>query len=578
MYRKYFLIIVIFLSVFQGFADQKKGEQHPKVNKHLSEANQRKFDYYFYEGLKLKETGKYDQALETFQVCAKLDSLDAGVHSELGVIYGVLGFTKASLDCMEKAVKIDPENWWYNLQLVSQYSELKKWDRCVEIAENLQKMYPNKEEVYTMQASFFKETKQFEKAIAAYNRLETLVGINRNISLEKFQLYLLLDDQAKGNAEIEKLINKFPSDSRYKVLRGDIYLQQKGYDKALETYKQVLKDDPQNALVYLSLSNYYKEMNQPENAMKSIVSALKSEQLDVDTKVQVLGQYIEKVTQDSTKLSETESLFKMLVDRYPMEEQVRGYYAVFLQFMKRFPEAVSEFESMININSKNDQTWMHLIQLNLTQKNFKQLISVADRAIKNMPKLPGWYFYKGIAEFQLNDFATSLASYKTGLPLVAAEQNELKGDFYAQIADTYYKLEKKDSAFVNYDKALEANPKNIMVMNNYAYYLSLEKTELSKAERMSAKTVELEPKNSTYLDTYAWILYQQKNYSLAKYYINRAIDYMAKDEESGVILEHYGDILWKTNDQVNALRYWQKSYDAGNKTNDLKKKIENKGM
>jgi len=246
--------------------------------------------------------------------------------------------------------------------------------------------------------------------------------------------------------------------------------------------------------------------------------------------------------------------------------------------MKRFPEAVSEFESMININSKNDQTWMHLIQLNLTQKNFKQLILVANRAIKNMPKLPGWYFYKGIAEFQLNDFAASLASYKVGLPLVAAEQNELKGDFYAQIADTYYKLEKKDSAFVNYDKALEANPKNVMVMNNYAYYLSLEKTELSKAERMSAKTVELEPKNSTYLDTYAWILYQQGNYSLAKYYINRAIDYMDKDEESGVILEHYGDILWKTNDQVNALRYWQKSYDTGNKTNDLKKKIENKGM
>jgi hypothetical protein len=73
-------------------------------------------------------------------------------------------------------------------------------------------------------------------------------------------------------------------------------------------------------------------------------------------------------------------------------------------------------------------------------------------------------------------------------------------------------------------------------------------------------------------------LYQQENYSLAKYYINRAIDYMDKDEESGVILEHYGDILWKTNDQVNALKYWQKSYEAGNKTNDLKKKIDNKGM
>ena len=94
---------------------------------------------------------------------------------------------------------------------------------------------------------------------------------------------------------------------------------------------------------------------------------------------------------------------------------------------------------------------------------------------------------------------------------------------------------------------------------------------------MSAKTVELEPKNSTYLDTYAWILYQQANFSLAKYYIERAVDNMKKDEESSVILEHYGDILWMTKNDDKALKMWQKSFDVGNKTDDLKKKIENKG-
>ena len=118
-------------------------------------------------------------------------------------------------------------------------------------------------------------------------------------------------------------------------------------------------------------------------------------------------------------------------------------------------------------------------------------------------------------------------------------------------------------------------------MNNYAYYLSLEKAELKKAERMSAKTVELEPKNSTYLDTYAWILYQQGNYSLAKFYIEKAIDNLAKQEDHGVIMEHYGDILWmNSKDAENdgkALEMWQKSYDAGNKTEEIKQKIENKG-
>jgi len=307
------------------------------------------------------------------------------------------------------------------------------------------------------------------------------------------------------------------------------------------------------------------------------VSALKSEQLDVDTKVQVLGQYVEKLVKDSTKLVETESLFKLLVDRYPLEEQVHGYYAVFLQYQKRNKEAISELETMININPKNDQTWLHLIQFYIGDRNYNQLLSVTKRAIENLPKLPTWYFYQAIAQFQLADYKGALLTCQTGLPYVAAEQGALRSDFYSQIADGFYKLEQKDSAFINYEKALQANPKNIMVMNNYAYYLSLEKSELKKAEKMSAKTVELEPKNSTYLDTYAWILYQQASYSLAKFYIERAVENLLNEEEHGVVLEHYGDILWMSNQDDKAFEMWQKSFDAGNKTDELKKKIENKG-
>ena len=576
MYIIQFLFLVLVFPLFSNAATKRPVDKSPKII-HLSESEQRRFDYYVYEGLKQNENRQYDQAIETFLLCSALDSVDSGVQSELGLLYAAIGFNANAIAFMEKAIKTDPSNWWYNLQLISMYAEFKNWKRSIEITVNLQKLYPNKEEVYTMLANFYKEVKQYDKAIAAYERLESLAGINQALSLEKFQLYLQLNNQKKGIAEIDKLVNKYPAESRYKVFRGDIYLGQKMPQKAFEIYQQVMKDDPQNAIVYVSLSNYYKAENQPEKAMQSIVSALKNEQLDAETKVQILGQYVEKLVRDSTKLSETESLFKLLVDRYPMEEQVHGYYAVFLQVQKRNAEAISELESMLNINSKNDQTWMRLIQIYMGEKNFRQTVIVTERAIENLPKLPAWYFYRGIAEFQLEKYPEALISYKTGLPLIAADQLDLKSDFYAQIADTYFKVSKKDSAFANYEKSLASNPKNIMVMNNYAYYLSLGKNDLKKAERMSAKTVELEPKNSTYLDTYAWILYQQANFSLAKYYIERAIDNMKKEEESSVILEHYGDILWMTKNDDKALKMWQKSFDTGNKTDDLKKKIENKG-
>jgi tetratricopeptide (TPR) repeat protein len=571
-----YLFFTIILTLFSCSTQKKIVENSPVVVQ-KNDSLQRQFDYFFFEGLNQKENQKYDQALETFRMCLAIDSLDAGVQSEMGILYGLIGFNEKAVQCLEKAVKIDPTNWWYNLRLISMYSDLKNWKRAIEVAGNLQKLYPNKDEVYTMLATFYKETKEYEKAIAAFDKLESLNGIEENISFEKFQLYILLNKPQKGVTEIDKLVNKYPAESRYKVLRGDIFMQQKMPEKAFEIYQKVLKDEPQNPYVYVSLSEYYKSINQPEKAMEAIVSALKSDQLEVETKVSVLGQYVEKLAQDSTKLVETESLFKLLVDRYPMEEQVHGYYAVFLLYQKRETEAISELETMININPKNEQTWMRLIQIYTNDKNYNQIMTVTGRAIENLPKLSVWYFYRGIAQYQLNDYPGALVTYKKGLPLIAPEQNSLKSDFYAQIADCYYKLKQKDSAFVAFEQSLAANPLNNMVMNNYAYYLSLEKKDLKKAEKMSAKTVELEPKNSTYLDTYAWILYQEGNFSLAKFYIERAIDNMTKEEDPGVVLEHYGDILWMTNNDEKAFEVWQKSFNSGNKSDELKQKIENKG-
>jgi len=579
--RNIFFLFFFAILLFYSCATPKKAVALKPQEIQLSDASRRQFEYYFYEGLRLRDDRKFDQALEVFQLCISIDSLDAGAQSEIGILYSAIGIINSAVKHLENAVRLDPTNWWYNLRLITLHTELKNWKRAIEITNLLQKIYPNKEEVYNILASLYKETKEYEKAIAAYDKLESLTGIDESLSIEKFQLYLASNKPKKAVAEIDKLINKFPTETRYRVLRGDIFMQQKMPEQAYAIYQKVLADDPQNANVYISLSEYYNSENQPEKALESIVSALKNEDLDVETKVGVLGQYVEKLIQDSTKFAETESLFKLLVDRYPLEEQVHGYYAVFLQFRKRNVEAISEYETMLNINPKNEQTWLRLIQVYASEQNFKQMITVTARAIEKLPKIPTWYFYRGIAQYQLVDYPSALSTYKTALPFITAEQAGLKSDFYAQIADIYFKLEQKDSAFINYERSLAANPKNIMVMNNYAYYLSLEKAELKKAERMSAKTVELEPKNSTYLDTYAWILYQQGNYSLAKFYIEKAIDNLAKQEDHGVIMEHYGDILWmnsKDADNDNkALEMWQKSYDAGNKTDEIKQKIENKG-
>jgi len=544
-------------------------------NAGLSVEEQERFRTYFYEGIRQKEEGLYDQALETFRMCESIDSTDGGLQSELGQLYSAIGKADLALSASRKAYNSSPSNWWYGVNLISLYAALKQNEKALEIAQQLELYYPEKEEVFQMQSSLYKMLKQNLKAIEALNKLERISGIDGEISMDKFGLYLELKQNKKAIAEIDKLAAKFPNDMRYKVLRGDIFMYQKMPEKAFEIYKQVEADEPENPYIYVSLSEYYKEKGDADSAKNNIVKALKLDALEVEQKITILGDYIKDLVRDTAKLDETELLFKLLVERYPLEEKVYDYYAVFLQFRKRNVEALANYETMLTINPKNEQTWMQLIQLRLQEQNFTELQKTADRAITTLPEVHQYYFYKGIAESQLKNYTAALEANNKALSLVKDEKEKpIKSDYYAQIGDIYYKMDSTERAFEAYEKALEVNPANIYVMNNYAYNLSEKKQNLKKAESLSAKTIEKEPKNSTYLDTYAWIFYQQGNYSLAKFYMERAIDNMDKAQDNSVMYEHYGDILLKNGNEKKALEMWKKAFETNQKSEALKLKID----
>lgn len=570
---KYILFIVL-LTSFSCSARKQISVSEPQKPK-LTEEEQTRFSTFFYEGIRQKEERLYDQALETFKMCESIDSTDGGLQSELGQLYAATGKNDAALAAMLKAYDSDNQNWWYCVNLISTYASMKKMDDAIAVAQNVERLFPFKEETYQMLSALYQQNKQFDKAIAALDKLESIAGVDQQISMEKFNLYLQLKKNKKAIAEIDKLAAKFPSDMRFKVLRGDIFMFQKMPENAFAIYKQVEAEDPSNPYVYVSLSNYYNEKGEPEKAKENIVKALKLDALEVEQKITILGDYVKDIVRDTVKLDETESLFKLLIERYPLEEKVYDYYAVFLQFRKRIPDAISAYETMLNINPKNEQTWLQLIQMRVQEQNFGELQKVSDRAIATLPEVHQYYFYKGIAETQLKNYPEALRANRKALELVKEEEKLVKGDYYAQIGDIYYKMDSTELAFSAYEDALKVNPNNVYVMNNYAYYLSEKNMNLKKAESLSAKTIEKEPKNSTYLDTYAWIFYQQGNYSLAKFYIERAIDNLDKKQDPGVVLEHYGDILLKNGNQKKALEQWKKAYETENKTEELKQKIEN---
>jgi tetratricopeptide (TPR) repeat protein len=122
-----------------------------------------------------------------------------------------------------------------------------------------------------------------------------------------------------------------------------------------------------------------------------------------------------------------------------------------------------------------------------------------------------------------------------------------------------------------YDSALVYNPDNIGVLNNYAYFLSLTRENLDKAEEMSYRTVKAEPKNDTYLDTYAWILFEKGRYTEARIYIDEAMK--NGGENSATIVEHCGDIYYMLGLKDEALAFWKQAAAMEHDSKTLEKKI-----
>lgn len=579
MKYKLIYISLISLLVLGSCASLRKSQTSTVAVVQLTEEQQRDFDFNFYEGLRLKEEGLYPDALVSFEKCLLINPKDAGLLAEISLNKLMTGNTEEGIAHMEKALELDPDNWWYNSHLINVYSNMKRFDEAIVLAEKLLKQYPRKEAVYNYLIPLYKETEQISKAIELYDELEKITGVNEAITFDKLRMYIFLDKIKKANQEIDRLIQKYPYENKYKLIKGDFLNQLGEKEKAYEIYVSVLENEPENPYAYLSMSEYYNQQGDEKKGLEYIVLALKNGQLDLETKMEILGQHIENLLRSDVKINETEALFQMLIDHYPLEEAVHNYYAAFLLYMDRAPDAVSVYESMLNINSRNPQTWLNLMQIYFSKQDYTQAIEVADRALIASDNNLQFYFFKSLSYQLLDSIPESINTLRIAKSLFGtSEDAQLKSNIMANMGDLYQQLELTDSAFVAYDESLEFNPENIQTLNNYAYYLSLEKKELSKAERMSAKTVTKEPKNSTYLDTYAWVFYQQGNYSLAKFYIERAIDNLAKDQDPGVLYDHYGDILWMMgNNDAKALEMWKKAYESGVQTKELKDKIDNNG-
>ena len=537
----------------------------------------KKFDYFFLESLRLKENNKHSEAYTALQYALKTDSTSSAALALLANYYMFFQQDSLAVDVLQKAIKYNPQNSDYKVSLAEIYRETGNFAESTRLYEKLVAEQPAKPEFNFYLSDLYLRQNQIDKAIQSLDALENNIGMNEALSMQKYRLYLAVEQTDNALNELEKLASKNPMQAKYKILIGDYYLEKDDPDKALNYYEIAHKIDPQNPYYVVSMANYYEKKGDNDAASNEIKSALENQLLDFDTKISILGKYIDNLLSNKKNIESVDSLFKTLLEHHSQEKELNMMYGQFLISQDKIEEARYQFQLVTEADPENLFAWRLLMEIAVQEENSEEIIRICSLVLNIYPDKHEFYLYKGNAYYQIKKYQEALAVFLEGINYIPEEDKASLTMFYGQIGDLYHHLNKKEEAYISYEKALKYNENNIYVLNNYAYFLSLDKEQLDKAERMISKCVKMQPKNPTYIDTYAWVFFQKENYSLAKFYIESAIS--NGGEKSSDILEHYGDILYKTGNTDKAIEQWEKALkirEDGEDTVLLKKKIENK--
>lgn len=542
--------------------------------KELSEKSRVEFEHLFFDGTREKLLGNYEQAETRFLQALRIDPTNAAAMYELGATYSYLNNKTQALLYSKKAASAEPKNIWYQLLYAECLKENKQPSEVINVYERLLTIYPDRIDFYYELANAYLFANKPNDALKTYSKIEERIGITEDASMQKIKIYKNLRNLDKSIEEARKLIAAFPTEGKYYGILGELYQDKGQNEKALEAYNELLRIDPQNAYVHLSLADYYRNQKQNEKAFEEIKIAFRSPDLDIDTKIKILLSYYSITETYSELKADADELCKILVEVHPDEAKAFSMYGDFLYRDKKLEQARTAYRKSISLDKEKYALWNQLLIIESELSDYNAMEKESKEAIELFPNQALPYFFNGAANIQLRNFQPAVDVLNEGKNF--AFDKLLLAQFYANIGDAQNQLKNFEASDSAYMKALEIDPNNIYVLNNYAYYLSLRNVDLEKAERMSKRTNELEPNNNSYQDTYGWILYQMKKYDDAKIWIGKALDNGGRN--NGTLLEHYGDILYQLGDRENAAKYWQDAKKAGGASDLIDKKIAEKKL
>ncbi len=592
MYKFSLIIaVIIFVSGCTGSPEIIK-ESSPESTKNKEYAKE-----LFISGSLHEMKGNYSDAIIDYQEALRLDP-SPGIHYALAKNFMRIKKLPAALLHAKDAVKGDADNFEYNHILASIYQLGNQPDSAASIYENIIRKDSSDERVYYSLAQIYESSKPL-KALELYYKLIDLIGPEWNVLVNIANLNERMGNVERTISTIEALIEIDPGNLRMKKLLIESYLKTVKYEKALELTEELLLQFPEDTNLAEYKANALIQLDRWEEGAEEYVRLSERSDVNLESKIQIGAAFFARSHNDSLSFQRAKKIFND-IDSDTTHWQIKLYLAQIALQENNDSIAVDYFKTAGELAPWNPQIFMSLGGLLFDSGRYDDAIEILQPVVERFPD-----------EFALNLILgisfTQSSEYKKSEPLLKKSLLLNPDDFTALYAYgiTLNQLKKEEEALIYLNRALEKEPMNVsligtiglieenlgnhdksadlyeyaltidsanaLVLNNYAYALAERDIELEKALRMVEQALEIDPYNSSYLDTIGWVYFKLGEYEKAKDYIERSLE---ENQDNAEVTDHLGDVYFKLNNKVKALEYWQKAFELDPEREGLEEKIQ----
>jgi len=560
------------LTVFAGCASTNQSSRTSELAAQpdliASNPNYRAAMDHFMDGNLDDVRGEFAQAILDYQE-ALGDYRDAAILDAIAQDYMKLGKSDMAIEIAHEATALAPEDLDYRRTLAQAYLSEYDADSAIIEYSKIISIDSTQVEDLIMLAQLYQRNDP-ERAAELYEKALKLNGPDIPIMMQLVGVYNSMNKFDKSIDVLQEMLKVDPSSEAIKETLSDLYLQTDKNEEALTVLKDLMRSHKDDLNLKARAATAYLRMNDFAKADSLLDAIFTSDSSRADAKFSIAQFYLDEMQHDSAIASFAQQIFKRLVALYPND--ARSYLVSGLGASYVGEDSMAEvyLEKSISIDSTNENSWGAIAVLYYQKNDFDKMAKAMSRAVNIFPEDFRINLFYGIALNRAGKNSEAVEPLERAVSLKPADMDAL-----STLALVYEALNRYDDAYRIYETALKIDGKNSLILNNYAYSLSERGIELEKALKMAQLAVQLDPKNSAYLDTIGWVYFKLGDYKNAEFYVKEALSIRGQpgDGSPATLEEHLGDIYAKMGDTKKAVEYWEKALGHNPQSAELKEKI-----